>query len=365
MRQEEIDLKHKKIARILKNNDLEGVLFSTQTNFKWFTGGKLNNVIRNEDISLVYLLITDSKRYIVSSNSDLERVYEEELLGLGFEPLKFNWYDEDVFVTSKKIGINGPLGADFTSKNIINIESDISDIRRDLSDSEISRYIVFCKEYAKIITDYCLHLKKGLTERELASGLEYACSQKGIRMPVLMVGSDERIFNYRHPVFTDKRIDRYALIATVAEKDGICANVTRSIYFGSVVEPLNSRQKKVNHIISAYYAASKIGVSLHEIFDIGKLKYAEIGEDDEWKNHIQGGISAYKPLEYQLHPKTAAAIRHNNIVAFNPTIKGVKSEDPFIVREEGSEIAVHDDRWPYEEVEAGVEKFKRPLILEL
>ena len=48
-----------------------------------------------------------------------------------------------------------------------------------------------------------------------------------------MAGSNERNFNYR-PRTTDKKIDKYVLIATAVERERIYADVTRlCLFWGS------------------------------------------------------------------------------------------------------------------------------------
>ena len=79
---------------------------------------------------------------------------------------------------------------------------EISQMRSIMTEEEIARYKIMCQEYTRLFTDYCNSLKPGITEIEVAAGLAYESGKKGIRLPVLMVGSDERIFSYRHPCAT-------------------------------------------------------------------------------------------------------------------------------------------------------------------
>lgn len=361
----EIDIKHSRLKSYLKLKNLKGILFSKQTNFLWFTGGKLNDVVKNDDNSSVYLFITENKKYLIATNSDADRVMEEELIGLEFELIKYNWFNQNIYSSLKKIGIKSKIGADFCTADFYYAENDISDIRRNLTDFEVGRFKRFSLDYAKIITDYCLNLKKGLTERKLAAGLNYECNKMGIRMPTLMVGSDERVFKYKHPCATDKKIDKYVLIATVAEREGICAAITRCLYFGKVPSDLKERLHKTNKIITQLYANSVIGTTFKELFEIIKKAYKEAGYDEEWTKHLQGAISAYKAAEFFVVGDSEIKINNNNILIFFPTILGTKSEDPILVKNDFSEVTVFDKRWPYEEIEFDGKSFKRPLIMEL
>ncbi|MCL6087230.1 MAG: aminopeptidase P family protein [Actinobacteria bacterium] len=363
--EKEIEIKQSGVKNFLEENNFEGIILSRQSNFLWFSGGRRNDVIKNEDVSLVYLFITKDKRYLIATNSDADRVMKEELEGYGFELVKFSWFNQNVFDAIKKIGIKGKIAADFYEPGLYFAEGDLAYIRKNMTSFEVERYKKFCSDYAKTITNYCLGLRKKLTEIELAAGLNYECYKRGIRMPVLMIGSDERIFSFKHPCSTNKKIDKYVLIATVGEREGICANVTRCVYFGKIPAELMERHHAVNYVINKFYANAIPGKTTKELFEIGKEAYKEVGYDGEWESHIQGGISGYKPLEFEVNAVTDIKISNNNIMAFNPTIKGTKSEDPILTKNNSSEITVFDKRWPFEEIEVDGKKFKRPLIMEL
>jgi Xaa-Pro dipeptidase len=361
----DIEIKENKIRELLAGKEMSGVILSTQTNLLWFTCGKRNEILKNADISLVYLFITRNKKYLVSSSSDLDRVMNEELEGLGFEPIKYEWYNSSPIDAIRKLEPSGKIGADFSDSGVENIEADLTELRIDLSAIEIEKIKKFCGEYSMLLTDFCSALKPGMTERKLADEFNYACSSYGIRVHVMLVGSDERIFKYRHPAVTDKKIDKYILLATGAEKEGLNITITRSVYFGKVPKDISQKQKAVNFIEAAYCSNSKPGVSLKEIFDFGKKAYKDTGYADEWKNHTQGGILGYKAREIVASDSTEYRLKNSNLLSWNPTVAGAKAEDIILVAGNKAQQLSIDERWPYEEISAGNEKFKKPLILEL
>lgn len=362
---EEIKIKEKRILNLMNTKNLSGLLLTSQTNFLWFTGGKRNDVARNDDISLIHLLITKDKRYLIASSSDLNRVMEEEFLSFGFESVLYRWYSESVFNVVKKIIPKGRIGADFIAGNLEYMEEDITLLRIDLTDYEVKRAKILCKEYSNLLTDFCFNLKPGLTEKEIAIELEYICQKHNIRFPVLMVGSDERIFKYRHPVATDKKIQKYVLLATVAERDGLNVSISRSIYFGKAPRDLAKRHEAVNHIECYYYYHSNPGVNLKDLFELGKKAYIETGFNDEWKNHIQGGPIGYKPREVFATSSSDLELKANYLMGWNPTIAGVKAEDIILVKENGAEQLSIDKRWPYSEISIYNKKYLKPKILEI
>jgi Xaa-Pro dipeptidase len=361
----ELQIKHDKIKKLLEEKNLDGIVFTTHSSFKWLSCGRANDVLKNENASLVYFFITPDKKYFIASRSDSFRVMTEELGGLEYEAVLYNWYNESVFDAVKRLGNYKKIGSDFTSDSTVFIPGEISSIRAELTEFEIIRYKKTCAEYTALLTDYCLSIKPGTTEIEIANGLLCAGSDRHIRFPALMVGSDERISLYRHPAATDKKVKKYVLFATVVEREGICANVSRSVYFGEAPEELKMKQDVVNTIEASYQSYSTPGATLGEIFEKGKKAYKEAGFAGEWENHLQGGISGYSPLEFLAVENSFVKVKENNIMAWNPTITGAKSEDPVHISKNGPIQYTIDSRWPSKEYTVGQKKFIRPVILEI
>jgi Xaa-Pro dipeptidase len=361
----DIEIKENKIREFLVERGLSGVIFSTQTNFLWFTCGKRNEVLKTADTSLVYLFITRDKKYLISSISDIDRVMREELEGLGFEPVEYRWYDGSPLDAARKIKPEGKIGADFFDSGVENVEDGLMALRIDLTAFEVEKVRKFSKQYSMLLTDFCSTLKPGISERKLANDFTYSCSAHGIRVPVTLVGSDERIYKYRHPAATDKKIDKYILFATVAEKDGLNISITRSVYFGDIPKDIIKRQEAVNYVEAVYCSNSKPGVSLKEVFQAGKKAYKDAGYADEWKNHTQGGVIGYKPREIVATDLSDYKLKNNNLLSWNPTVAGAKAEDIYVIDGEKTQQLSIDERWPYMEISVGNMKFKKPKIMEL
>jgi Xaa-Pro dipeptidase len=361
----DIEIKQDRIRQLIDCMGMSGIILSTQTNFLWFTCGKRNDVLKNADISLVNLFITSDKKYLVSSNSDLDRVTNEELEGMGFEPVKYEWYDSSPLEVIRKIKPAGKIGADFSDAGVVSVENELIALRVDLTGQEIEKARQFSIQYSCLLTDFCSSLKPGITEEKLANDLTCLCMSQGIRMPVVLVGSDERVFKYRHPAATDKKIEKYVLLATVAEKEGLNISISRSVYFGKAPEEIIEKQKAVNYIEAVFCSNSKPGTELKEIFQCGIDAYKDAGYKDEWKNHTQGGIIGYKPREVVASGFSDWKLKNNYLLSWNPTVAGAKAEDISLVFGNETQQLSIDDRWPFMEITAGSQKFKKPEILQL
>jgi len=361
----ETEIKRDKLLKLINTKNISGVVLSKKWNFRWFTGGHDNNVVRTEDSSSVYLYISKSGNYLVATKSDAERVFREELSGLGFQLIVYNWYDENIEDVIKNISGDDLAGCDYENNSFVNLEYDLTKLRVDLTDCEVKKIKEFSEDYSEILTDFCLKLKPGVTEKEIADNLEYLFKDHNVNFPVLMVGSDDRIYKFRHPIATDKKVEKYLLIATVAEKFGLHVSVSRSIHFGSISGELQKKQEIVNLLEAKLCSDSLPGIMLKDLFKISKNLYKELNYPDEWQNHTLGGIMGYRPREFLIDALNTIKINKNNIISWNPTIYGAKSEDTILVEENKISQLTIDKRWPFSEYHVDNMIFFKPKILEL
>lgn len=361
----EIEIKRNKLLKLIEIKNISGILLSKKWNFRWFTGGHDNNVVRTEDSSSVYLYINKSGNYLIATKSDAGRVFYEELNEFGFQLILYKWYDENIEDVIKNISGNSLVGCDYDNNIFMNLEDDLAKLRIDLTDYEVNKIKEFSKDYSNILTDFCLKLKTGLNEKKIADNLEYFFKNYNINFPVLMVGSDDRIYKFRHPIATDKKVKKYLLIATVAEKFGLHISISRSVYFGKVPKELQKKQEIVNLLEAKLCFNTLPGIMLKDLFKIGKNFYKELGYPDEWQNHTLGGIVGYKPREFLINALNTIKINKNNIISWNPTINGAKAEDTILVEENKISQLTIDKRWPCSEYHIDNMIFFKPKILEL
>ena len=361
----DIEVKLNKIRTLLNRKGISGIILSTKKNFMWLTGGRNNDVVKNIETTLVYLLVNKNTKYLISWASDKNRIMQEELNDLGFELLTYEWYNQSFLDAIKKLNITGNIGADFSVNGLVNIESELSILRTELTDYEIEKIKILCQEFSKILTDFCFKLKPHLTEKEIAANFNYYCAGHNINLPVLLVGSDERIFKYRHPVATDKKVDKYILFGTVAERDGLNASLTRSVYFGKTPDELVKRQNAVNYMEAFYWHQLKVGANLKDIFNLGKDMYEKLDFKDEYKKHTQGGLVAYTAREIYADEIHDCFLKENNLMGWNPTVPGAKAEDMILIKKDKIEQLSIDKRWTYQNIVIENKEYLKPLILEI
>ncbi|HLK00323.1 MAG TPA: hypothetical protein VKU39_10505 [Streptosporangiaceae bacterium] len=83
--------------------------------------------------------------------------------------------------------------------------------------------------------------------------------------------------------------------------------------------------------------------------ETGKAAYEAAGYPDEWRAHVQGGPIGYLSREFDVVPGTERAarmIREGDAFAWNPTVRGAKSEDTFLTGADGPVPVTNTGNWP-------------------
>ena len=363
---EELAEKELRIQKLLAAKDLAGVCFFKFMNFSWFTGGGTNRVVTGSEAGCAVILLLEGRKYLISPSNEIERIMAEQVAGQGFEPVTYYWYEKPLDVIKKLAG-DKKLGTDLPQPGMEPLGLELDRLRFSLTEGEIAKARELAHICSQSVAQACVSVKAGMTEHEIAALVSKDLLAQGVRPAVMLVGTDERVFTCRHPVPTDKRLEKYCLISIVGEKYGLHMTLTRSVYLGQVPPELKERMLKVIDVEGAMLINTKLGVTSEVPFQAGVAAFAQAGYPDEWRNHHQGGAVGYGPREYRAGEGRIEDIYPNQMFGWNPTLQGTKSEETILVQGEGApEILTSVPKWwPVVTVNPapGV-AWERPLILE-
>jgi len=208
-------------------------------------------------------------------------------------------------------------------------------------------------------------IKPGMSEYDIAAILAGESYKRGILPIVNLIATDERIYKFRHPLPTEKKMERYAMLVLCGRKYGLVASLTRLVHFGQLPDDLKQKEIAVAEIDATFIANTKPGRSLADIFKNAQKKYADTGYPEEWQLHHQGGPAGYSPRETIANESNEWIVKNNQAYAWNPSITGTKSEDTILITGDGFEILTELTDWPIIEVDVQGHSIRRPAILEI
>jgi len=98
---------------------------------------------------------------------------------------------------------------------------------------------------------------------------------------------------------------------------------------------------------------------------LSKKLYADAGYPEMWRVHHQGGPQSYTNGFYLMTQDRHEVVRLNQCYGYNPSITGTKTEDGFIVTEDGPLFITFPVTFPALKSTINGVEYVRPGILEI
>jgi antitoxin VapB len=367
-RVEEIAAKRELLRSRLAELGLDGAVISSQAAFSWYTGGGENRVATATEIGAASIVVTPTIDYIVTNNIEGPRVSAEAVPAQsGFQIVETPWHRPGRLAEKvREITGEGRFVADSHLWDLPPLPPEVVELSYRLMEPEIERYREVGRESSFATEGACHRAEPGMTEEEVAAVVAEEVYARGLVPTVILVGSDERTERFRHPLPTEKRIDRSLMVVVCARRWGLTANLTRMVYFGRVLPPdLAAKHRAVQQVDAAFILATREGREVGEVFNDGLTCYDANGFRDEWRQHHQGGPTGYQGRSYKARAGEKRLVMGNQAFAWNPSIAGTKSEDTVLVPPGGgvAELLTPPLDWPTREAEWGGETIPRAEIL--
>ena len=360
----EFNQKQNHIQVLLAARKLDALLLRRVSSFAWATCGAASYVNTATTNGETALLITSSGRHLITNNIEATRLEQEEKLAAqGWEFRVAPWHEAQDAVAELTQRLR--LGADGPYPGATDLSSDLARLRANLTPEEGERFRLLGRLCAEAMGSAVQAVRPGQTEYQVAGLLAREAESRGAQAIVNLIATDERIFAFRHPLPTDKELERYAMLVLCGRRWGLVCSVTRFVHFGRLPDDLRRKAEAVARVDATFIAATRPGRSLGEIFQRATAAYAEVGFPGEWRLHHQGGPAGYEPREYVATPGSTDVVSVGQVYAWNPSITGTKSEDTILVGEAGNEVLTAIENWPKLLVTVDGQAFTRPAILEI
>jgi Xaa-Pro dipeptidase len=330
------ELRRERLRGLMDRLGLEALLMRRPANFAWYTGGSDNRVDHADPLGVAGVLLTREAEYVLTDNIEAPRMLGEETSGL--EVVEHPWYEGPAGALRNLIG-DSPLGTDFPAEHGREVGEEISPLRYVLDPDAIERYRRVGAEAADAVSEAAASVRPQTDEREAAANLEAACRRRGMFAPVLLAASGRRMDLYRHPIPRGGALGRRVMLVVCAERGGLYANLTRVVHFEEPDRETARSQRACDTVLRRMREeATRTGRTLAEALADCRGFYADEGFPDGWRDHHQGGMTGYASREVVATPETRQRIEAGQAFAWNPSLRGAKAEETFILTESGTEV---------------------------
>jgi Xaa-Pro aminopeptidase len=361
----ELQEKERRVREFLRSKGLKALLLKRQANFSWMTGGGLNLVGIATEVGATSLLITEEEKFVICNNIEAPRMIEEEgLEKQGFTVKTFPWYeDQEGSIVQGLVGA-GPVASDVPFPHTAVMAEEIARLRYSLTPGELERYRWLGEKVSLAVEKTLMDTRRGEKESEVVGKLCQEIWKDRIDPIGLMVAADDRISRFRHPIPTEKKIEKFLMFSINARKWGLVVCLTRFVYFGKLPASLKEKYEANVFVDCTLMAHTRPGTPAREVLQKGIAAYREKGYPEEWQLHHQGGPIGYIPRDYRVNFKTPDIIQENQPFTWNPSIAGTKSEDTILATSKGPEMITRPVVYPTLSMTVEGVSFTRATILE-
>lgn len=337
--QDRLEKKLRALDAICAGHGAGAIHIKLQKNISWLLGGRSHIGLFSVE-GVASLIVKDGEIYLLADNVEADRLMEEEFAGMRLTPIVHPWYGKESVCGLAEAVTNCPMITD------CQVEDELRRLRISLDEEGLKALRYVGAGIGTVIESVCLSLSRGDSEFEIAGELAGRCAKLGIDPNFAVAAADGRILRYRHPLPTEKKLDKYAMLVLVGRYRGVYASVTRFVSFGPVDADLMGKKAAVSSQYASLYLATRPGAQIGEIFASLAGRYAELGYPGEWAKFHQGGPVGYAAREIKACLGTDVTVEAGQAYAWNPSVPGYKVEDTFIVGGERNETVTKTPNLP-------------------
>jgi Xaa-Pro dipeptidase len=353
-----------------------GLVLTGPAAVAWACGGVAPPVDRTAAVDLVWAVFTTAGAALITTNVEADRIRDEYgPAEHGFTDLvAVPWQDAAAFVTAAEQLAGAPaarLAADGHPAFGLDASEDLIALRLVLSAPEQDELADLGRAAADALQSALLSWRPGERDLDIQGRCAAQVEGAGADVPVLIVGGDDRLARYRHPMAVGAPVSHLVMAVVVARRGGLHVAATRFATSGPLDATYADLRRRVLAIEDAVLSASIPGATYGTALAALDAGYARAGAPGGWAGHYQGGPIGFAQREFELAPGQAGSrwyrepIAPGHAIAWNPSLPGgAKAEDTYLVTAAGQlERVTHAPGWPAEPDDG--RQWPRPAVLEV
>jgi Xaa-Pro aminopeptidase len=361
-RRADVEAKQAQAAAVLAEAGCDGLLVLDPANFAWLTSGATSRGVLDPGEQPV-LYFSREQRWALGANVDSQRLFDEELDGLGFQLKEWPWHwGRQQLLADLCQGRR--VACDLPFRDCVPVGDRLGLLRRSLTVYEQACIRATGHIVSHALEATCRTMVPALSEREIAGQLSHRLLHRGAYPVSISVAGDGRSRIYRQCGFTDVPVYRYAVLSVTARKYGLCVTASRSVSFGPPDDGFRQDNDAACKIHATYIASTWPDAGPREILGLGRRVYLITGFEHEWLGCPQGHITGRAPVELLLTPQTEELFHTGWAVTWQAATGTAFSCDTFLVTEKGPELLTITEAWPLKRIRIQGADFVRPYVFE-
>lgn len=341
------------------------MLLSTPGSVNWRTGGLSDPIDITAASDPVWTLDCDQESVLITTEIEAPRLeYDFNVRELGWDVIGVPWFDTGAPLRAACAVAD--VGPEKLLSDVDSFGSNIRDLligaRLALSEPERDELRELGALVGEALGAGVDAWRPGVsTDFDIASVISGVLESSGARAVCLIVGGDERLRSFRHPLAIGEVLREALMTVVVARRAGLHVAATR-ICVRRADDEIVTRMKELAPINDAVLTASLPGGTWGAALEALATGYHLAGQPDAWREHYQGGPIGFEQREFELAPTQhdspfwSLPRSANTAVAWNPSLRGgAKIEETYLIGDQ-LELLSATPQWPLVDGPHGVRR---------
>jgi hypothetical protein len=360
-RRADIDVKQEQLGRILESIGVEGALLLVPSHVSWFTNGmNLRGLLADSERPGIYT--NGKQRWLLCSNVDTHRLFDEELDQLGFQLKEWNWENGRAellmnVTTGRKVASDRPF------PNMPQLSERLRPLLRILSPFEQDEYRELGKIVAHAVEATARNFARGQSEEEVAGQLGHRLLHRGVEPAAISVTADSRGEKFRRAGFTSAVVQHSCVIQATGQRDGQFLSASRTVCFGPLADDMKNAYEMAVKLAAVYRSLSKPEESMGTANAAGQLLQANTQYEYDWRLSQPGYGAGRFPAEELRRAAFIEPFSVGQALVWQPRIGPAAIVDTVIVNSEGPEVITPTEGWPFKRVMVQGHSYDIPDVL--
>jgi Xaa-Pro dipeptidase len=345
------------LARIrgwLQSAGYGAVVLTRPQNVGWLTRGTNTPIDRTSAQDPVWFVITALSVTAVTTTIEADRVREEVRVAgsTAFDITSVPWYAADYRSSALSVVSGSVRVASDDSAVGVDAGDDLIALRMILDATEQASLRTLGREATLALETALAEWHPGETDFEVQAAIIRTLEATGIQAPIIIVGGDDRLSRFRHPLAVGAPMNERVMAVIVARQEGLHVAVTRFADAQPAPVSLVEASSAVRAIETETLRALVPGTSYGQVLEAMADAYAAAGYAGAWREHYQGGPIGFDQREFEIAPGDTGSrwfshpVEIGHAVAFNPSLRGgAKVEDTYLITVDGP-VLVTDSGTP-------------------
>jgi len=360
-RRELIDQRQQLLGRVIASAGCEAAMLFVPAHVSWFCAGfNVRGLLAESERPGLYT--NGKQRWLLCSNLDTQRLFDEELDRLGFQVKEWPWTTGratmlNELTAGRKIAADRP----FPGMPLINdaLRTEI----RPLANYDLWQYQHLGEVTAHAVEAVARTMPRGTTEWELAGQIAHRLLRHGVELVSASVSHGDRLLWHPRPGLQDEPTTGLIRLQATGQKDGLYVTLSRSVCWGPLRDEDRSTYELATKLSAVYRAYLQPEETFGHAGEAGRKLTHGTPYDYEWRYAPIGyGTGRLPAEELRRFGQEERLVLHQAVVT-QARCRHHLIQDTLLVTPSGGETVTPPTDWPFKRIKLFDRNYDIPDIL--